>query len=128
MATVKPRGDDSSNEELRAVGVLASICHGQDAWLSVLQLEVLVGELLAIDRLATGTVAFREVTALEHEVGDDAMEFGSFVAKAMLSRGELTEILGSFWDNVVEEFEDDAPGGLAVDRDVEEDVGHDVVE
>lgn len=128
VGTVKPRGDDGSDEELRAVGVLASICHGQDTWLGVLPLEVLVFELLAVDRLATSTVASREVTTLEHELGDDAVEFGSFVTKAMLSRGELTEIPGSLWDVVVVELEDDAPGGLAADSDVEENVGHDAVE
>ena len=31
-------------------------------------------EFLAIDRLATGAVVSRKVTALEHELGNDAVE------------------------------------------------------
>jgi hypothetical protein len=41
---------------LGAVGVLASIGHGKKEGLGVLQLEVLVGELLSVDGLATGTL------------------------------------------------------------------------
>ena len=43
------RGDDGGDEELRAVGVLSSVGHGQLALLGVLELEVLVGELVAVD-------------------------------------------------------------------------------
>ena len=47
------RGDDGGDEELRPIGVLAGVGHGEETLLRVLELEVLVGELLAIDRLAT---------------------------------------------------------------------------
>jgi len=40
----------------------------------VLLLEVLVSELLSVDRFASRAVAAREVTTLNHEVGDDAVE------------------------------------------------------
>ena len=40
----------------------------------MLQLKVLVGKLLAIDRPSAGSVAVREVAALDHEVGDDAVK------------------------------------------------------
>jgi hypothetical protein len=43
------RGDDGGDKELRAVGVLASVGHGQETLLGVLELEVLIGELLAVD-------------------------------------------------------------------------------
>lgn len=33
------------------------------------QLEVLVGELVAVDGLSTGSVVVGEVTSLEHELG-----------------------------------------------------------
>ena len=60
--------DDGRDEELRAVGVLSGVGHGQDTLLGVLQLEVLVLELLAVNRLATSAVMPSEVTTLEHEL------------------------------------------------------------
>jgi hypothetical protein len=47
------RRDDGGDEELRAVGVLSGVGHGEETLLGVLELEVLVGELLAVDCTAT---------------------------------------------------------------------------
>jgi hypothetical protein len=93
----------------------------------VLQSEVLVGELLAVDGLATSAlgrlasapravfgssgdayVVAGEVTALEHEVGDNAVEAGSLVAESVLASAELPEVAGGLGDNIVEEVEGDA--------------------
>lgn len=43
------RGDDSGNEELRTIGVLSGVGHGQSTLLGVLELEVLVGELVTVN-------------------------------------------------------------------------------
>ena len=73
VSAVEPRGDDGGDEELRAVAAIllvdcivdgktmclrvrAGVGHGQQTRLVVLQLEVLIGELLAVDGLATGTL------------------------------------------------------------------------
>ena len=48
----------------------------------MLQLKILVGKLLAIDRSAAGSVPVREVAALDHEVRDDAVE-GRALGKIM---------------------------------------------
>jgi hypothetical protein len=78
-------------EYLRDVRVGTSVGHREEERTVVLELEVLVGELLAIDGLATGAlesvtqlrrslcriaayVATGEVTTLEHELGDHAVE------------------------------------------------------
>lgn len=45
----------------------------------------LTSKLLAVDGLSTGAVAPGEVTALNHEVGDDTVETGAFVAEAVLA-------------------------------------------
>ena len=49
MGTIEPRGNDRGDEELRAVGVLSGVGHGEHAGLGVLQLEVLVLEAVAVD-------------------------------------------------------------------------------
>lgn len=56
------------------VRVGAGVGHGEEEWAIVPQLEVLVGKLLAIDRLASSAIASGEVAALEHEVGNNAVE------------------------------------------------------
>ena len=53
MFSIKMTGWSSGDEELRPVGVLPCIGHGEQAMLAVLDLEVLVVELLAVDRLSS---------------------------------------------------------------------------
>ena len=54
-----------------------------------------------------------EVAALEHEVGDDAMEDAALVVLAVgCALADLGEVLGRLGDNVIEEDEVDAPGAL----------------
>lgn len=48
-------GDDSGDEELGAVGVFARVRHAQQARLAVLQFEVLVVKLCAVNRFTTST-------------------------------------------------------------------------
>jgi len=49
---------------LRAVSARAGVGHREGAGPLVLELEVLIRELGAVDRLAAGAVATREVAAL----------------------------------------------------------------
>lgn len=51
--------------------------------LVVLQLEVFVLELHAVNRLAAGAVARREVTSLQHEPGNHPMELGPLVSELL---------------------------------------------
>jgi hypothetical protein len=46
----------------------------EETLLAVLQLEVLIGELVSVDGLATSAVALGKVTTLDHEVLDDTVE------------------------------------------------------
>lgn len=57
----------------------------QLAFLGVLELEVLVGELGAVDALAAPTVARGKVSTLDHKVLDHAVEGGALVAKVILA-------------------------------------------
>ena len=54
MLPIQPRGLDSGDEKLRSVGVLAGVGHGQPACSNVLQSEVLVRKLVAVDGLSAG--------------------------------------------------------------------------
>jgi hypothetical protein len=65
----------------------------QKVLLGVLQLEVLVGELVAVDALAASAVALGEVTALDHELLDNTVEVGALVAEALLASSKGTEVL-----------------------------------
>ena len=55
-------------------------------------------------------VAPGKVTALQHELRDDAVELGVLVAEALLASAEGTEVLDGLGDNIVEELEVDAAG------------------
>ena len=59
----------------------------------VLQLEVLVLKLLAVDRLAPRAVPLCEVAPLAHEPRDDAVELAPLVAEPLLPRAQRAEIL-----------------------------------
>jgi hypothetical protein len=139
VTVIKPRGLNGGDEELGTVGVGAGVGHGKKTGAVVLLLEVLVGELLAVDGLATSAVATGEVTTLEHEIGDDTVEGRALVAEAVLASAELLEVAGGLGDDVVVELEVNAAslglnfgGRLAVDKDgalpldIEENLGHDV--
>ena len=56
MFSIEPRGDDGSDEELGAVSIWAGIGHGEKARFGVLELEVLILELLAVDGLAASAL------------------------------------------------------------------------
>jgi len=114
MAAVEPGGDDGRDEELGAVGVWAGVGHGEEEGLVVLELEVLVGELLAVDGFAARAITTGEVSTLEHELWNDTMELAALVTEALLASAEGTEVLGRLRDDVVEDLEVDAAGAWLV--------------
>jgi len=119
MLVVQPRGLDSADEELRPIGVGSSVSHGEDAGAGVLQDEVLIGKLLAIDGLATSSIVVGEVSTLTHEVGDDTVEGGVLEADALLPGAQGTEVLSSLGHNIGTKLHDDPAEGLAVGGHIE---------
>lgn len=66
-----------------------------------------------------GSVALCEISALDHEVLDDAVEFAAFVALAHGFLRQLLEVPDGFRDGVAEEADLDAADGLVADCNVE---------
>ena len=64
VLSIKPLGLGSAEEELASISVGASIGHGENSRSSVLQGEVLILELVAVDGLATSSVMVGEVATL----------------------------------------------------------------
>ena len=73
------------DEELRAVSTRASVSHREQEGLRVLEGEVLVSELRAVDGLAASAVAALEIAALEHERRDHAVECGALVVQRFVA-------------------------------------------
>ena len=121
MLSIQMLGLGSAQEELGAVGVRAGVGHRQDSRSGVLQGEVLVLELVAIDGLASGAVSSGEVTSLAHEAGNDPVEAGSLESKTLLSSAESTEVLRSLRHDVRTELHDHPTEGGTIGGDVEED-------
>jgi hypothetical protein len=67
VLAIEPRGLGRAQEELASVGIGTGVGHTQDSSTSVLQLEVLIGELVSVDRFSTSTVVVGEVTACVNE-------------------------------------------------------------
>ena len=93
MLAVQPGGRHMGDEELAAVGVRAGVGHGEDAGAGVGQARVdLVGEGIAG---AAGAGA-QGAAALNHEIGDDAVELEAVVELVALHLGAAAEFLGAF--------------------------------
>merc|ERR1712166_864921 len=131
VLAIEPVGLDSAQEELGAVGVGTSVGHGEVAGAGVFQCEVFVVEFVAANGHTASAVASGEITALAHEIIEDAVEAGSLVAQgrlstryhALLASAESTEVLRSFGDNVGTELHYDAACLLRANGDIEEDLG-----
>lgn len=116
----------------------------------MLELEVLVGELVTVDYvattispsatisidqaairlvnieiltgLATGTIALGEVTTLDHEVLDDTVESRALIAEALLAGSQSAEVLSSLGHRLAIQSQHDATQVLVAVLDVEIDL------
>ena len=120
VPSIEPRCFHSGDEELRAVGVGASVGHGEDTGASVLQDEVLVGEFLAINGFATSAIVVCEVTSLEHEVGDHTVEGGALVTEALLACTQRAEVFTGLGGDIRSQLNNDSPKSRSIGSNVHE--------
>ena len=127
MAAVQVTRFGSADEELRPVGAWAGVGHGQNSRPSVLQVEVLVGELFTENGLAARPISIGEVSPLAHETRNYPMETGALVVQRLsthtiplLTCAETFEVLARFGCNVVPELHDDLAHVLPSDSHLEE--------
>jgi len=119
VGAVQPGRLGRANEELGAVGSGSGVGHRQNARPGVLQREVLVLELGAVNRLAARAVVTSEITTLAHELRDDSVKGGSFVAESLFPGAEGAEVFGGFGDDVSPQLHDDSANLFAVGAHVE---------
>lgn len=74
VLAIKVGSRDGGDEELTAVGAGAGVGHGEQEGTVMLEVEVLIGELFTVNRLAASAVGRSEVTTLDHELLDHAVE------------------------------------------------------
>jgi len=86
----------------------ASIGHRQQEGLGVLELEIFVIKLCAINRLSTSSIPSCKISSLDHELLDNAVESRALVRKkyarfavAFLAGAESTEVFCGLGDNIV---------------------------
>ena len=68
VLSIQPLGLGSANEELGAVGVGSSIGHGENSWSRVLQTEILVLKLAAVNRLSSSSISSCKPSSLTRVV------------------------------------------------------------
>lgn len=100
MSVIQPGCFHGGDEELGSVGIGTGVRHRQNPETGMLQGEVFIRELVAIDGLTAGTIVIGKVTPLAHEIRNDAVECGTLVSEAVLSGTESAEVFGCFRNHV----------------------------
>merc|ERR1719215_1452857 len=107
MATVQPGGFLHGDKKLRSICVFSSVGHGQPSSSVMLELEVLVIEALSVDGFTSGSIFSGEISSLEHEIFDDAMENRSAISFRFGSLSQLEEILDRLGNSLAKESDFD---------------------
>lgn len=107
VLSIKPTGDNSGDEELRAICVGSGIGHWEKSFFFVFLLEVLIGELFPVDWFASGAVEVGEISSLEHELRDHSVENWTLVAISLLTSAERPEVFSGFGDDIIVKLKGD---------------------
>jgi hypothetical protein len=80
---------------VQTVGIFAGVGHAKETLFRMLQFEVLVFKFVSVDGFSTRSITLGEITTLDHELLDDTMEPGAFIAEAFFTCCQGTEVLRS---------------------------------
>ena len=112
MRAIQPRRVNGADKELGSVSAWTGVGHGQNSFAHMCQVEVFVFKPVAIDALPTCAVTVSEVTALAHELWDDAVKRATLVVQrlaltsnALLARAQSSKVLSGFWNFVREQLD-----------------------
>lgn len=107
MFPIQTRLRRTRNKKLTCIPIRSGIRHAHHTRGIMLQDKIFILESAAsVDASLASTVAVEEVTALDHESLDYAVETGVFVALWLalwilrFAGAELAEVFGSLWDDV----------------------------
>jgi len=84
MLAIKSRESCQGYEKLRIICIRALVCHTQQVWLIMFQLEIFVFEGWAVDGLSSRTISFLEISSLSNEIFYYSMKDGAFISKSIL--------------------------------------------
>ncbi len=92
----------------------------------MLELEVFVSESLSPDWSASSSISSSKVTTLDHEVGNNSVEFTSLEGKfksidLLVSLTESNKILNGFGYSITEHVDNNIPGTCSANIDGEGD-------
>mmetsp|Transcript_19045 Transcript_19045/g.34346 ORF Transcript_19045/g.34346 Transcript_19045/m.34346 type:complete len:308 (+) Transcript_19045:1256-2179(+) len=127
MLRIQMRCLSAGDEELASIRARASIGHREQTPLGMLDFEVFVRKFLAVNTLSTSSIGIGEISTLNHEVFNNAVENRSLVMQ-WLSRNSIphltstqgSEVIGSFRCNVSIKLHDDPAKVLVALLHIEE--------
>jgi hypothetical protein len=89
------------------VRIITCVGHAEESCGGVLHLKLFVVKVFAVNANAAGSIALVQVTALEHEPLDHAVEFGALVGLAVnTGRRQGEEILDGLGRRLAEQADD----------------------
>uniref|UniRef100_A0A8D8XNA6 Uncharacterized protein n=1 Tax=Cacopsylla melanoneura TaxID=428564 RepID=A0A8D8XNA6_9HEMI len=92
VTSVQPGSFLGGDEELRSIGVFASVGHGQPARSVVGQLEVLIFKFVTVNAGSTSSISLGVISSLDHEVFDDSVEFAALVTLTNRTFGKFNKV------------------------------------
>ena len=108
MNAIQPIRLLRTQKKLRPIRIRPRIGHRHTARARMLQHKVLIRKLRPINTLPASSIALGEITTLEHELRNNAMEGAALVAVALLVRTQGTEVLCRHRHNIGSQLYHDA--------------------